>query len=106
MEAASGAVFSCVMVFLGRPVEWLLAYQLPFWVAAFECFAEAVFSAGREVPSSGLVVECPAFPQPYTWYLTASGFVLMWQRAEGADWMFCGTVRGKSFSGKPELTGF
>lgn len=53
MEAASGAVFSCVMVFLGRPVEWLLAYQLPFWVAAFECFAEAVFSAGREVPSSG-----------------------------------------------------
>lgn len=77
-----------LVVFLGRPVEWLLAYQLPFWGAAFECFAEAVFSAGGEVPSSGLVVECPTFPQPYTWCLTVSGFVVMWQRAEGADWMF------------------
>lgn len=56
-------------------------------VVASECFAEAVFSAGGEVPSSGLVVECPAFPQPYIWCLTVSGFVLMWQRAEGADWM-------------------
>lgn len=76
------------LVFLGRPVEWLLACQLPFWVAvASECFAEAVFSAGGEVPSSGLVVKCPAFPQPYIWCLTVSGFVLMWQKAEGADWM-------------------
>lgn len=56
-------------------------------VVASECFAEAVFSAGGEVPSSGLVVECPAFPQPYIWCLTVSGFALMWQRAEGADWM-------------------
>lgn len=98
--------FSLMLCLPWKTCEWLLAHQLPFWVAAFECFAEAVFSAGGEVPSSGLVVECPAFPQPYTWYLTASGFVLMWQRAEGADWMFCGTVRGESFSGKPELTGF
>lgn len=35
-------------------------YQLPFWVAAREWFAEAVF---------GVVVECPTFPQPCTWYL-------------------------------------
>lgn len=51
----------------GRTIEWLLACQLPCWVAAFECFAEAGFLSGGEVLNSGLAVEYPTFLQLCIW---------------------------------------
>lgn len=42
-KCSSRTLVSCLLVFLGRTIEWLLA----FWVAAFECFAEAVGVSNR-----------------------------------------------------------
>lgn len=45
-KCSSRTFVSCLLVFLGRTIEWLLADQLAFWVAAIECFAEVVFLTG------------------------------------------------------------
>lgn len=59
--------------------ELLGGFWLPVAILGSSlCFAETVFPAGGEVPSSGLVVKGPpTFPQSCTWYLTASGCVVL-----------------------------